>query len=300
MSQIAADERSSPRRRLADSPTSWKLGTLIVVISTRLWQLLGLLDPIILSYPTQILASAWQLGVVDNVLLPAFSATLQAFAVGVVIATVLGIGLGFLMGRSKYGRGAPQAVCVRAVRDSSHRPGSAAGLALPGIGFEMRVVVVGVERDDSDRGQRLPGRPIHGTPTTTKRHVVFVASRMQSVRTVVIPAMVPYVFTGLRIGISTAALVGVIVAEMTAAVSGTGWLLIELGQFFQTANVLVPTILLGILGIVLICSFFIWFSTGLRRGRSPRSVHEHDPDRSVEALIDNAEPDHALLTLQTR
>jgi taurine transport system permease protein len=247
LTPVAAQGRQSISHRLASSPTSWKLGTLVMTLG--LWQLLGPFKPIILSYPTQILASAWQLGVVENKLLPAFTATLQAFAVGVLIATALGIALGFLMGRSSTAE-----VLLKPYVFALYATPRIALVPLLvlwfGIGFEMRVVVVILSAMFPIAVNAYQGaRYINPDYDETARS--FVASRMQSLRTVVIPATVPYVFAGLRIGVIRG-LVGVIVAEMTAAVSGTGRLLIELGRFFQTNNVLVPTILLGVLGILLV------------------------------------------------
>ena len=58
------------------------------------------------------------------------------------------------------------------------------------------------------------------------------------------------IFTGLRIGISRA-LEGVIIAEMTAAVTGTGYLLLNYGRYFQSDKLLGPVIMIGLISIAL-------------------------------------------------
>jgi len=78
----------------------------------------------------------------------------------------------------------------------------------------------------------------------------FMASRWQSIRTIIVPASLPFVFTGLRLGISRA-LEGIVIAEMTAAVTGTGALLLNYGRFFQTDKLMGPVLLLGVISITL-------------------------------------------------
>ena len=78
----------------------------------------------------------------------------------------------------------------------------------------------------------------------------FMASRWQSIRTIIVPASLPLVFTGLRLGISRA-LEGIVIAEMTAAVTGTGALLLNYGRFFQTDKLMGPVLLLGVISITL-------------------------------------------------
>jgi NitT/TauT family transport system permease protein len=78
----------------------------------------------------------------------------------------------------------------------------------------------------------------------------FAANGWQLLTTVVVPGSLPYLFAGLRIGVARA-LVGIIVAEMAAAVTGTGQLIIQFGRFFQTDRLFVPVIILGLFSIVL-------------------------------------------------
>ena len=78
----------------------------------------------------------------------------------------------------------------------------------------------------------------------------FAASRWQQLRTVIIPGSLPFVFAGLRIGVARS-LIGVTVAEMTAAITGTGALLIAFGRAFATDRLFVPVIILGLLSIAL-------------------------------------------------
>jgi NitT/TauT family transport system permease protein len=68
---------------------------------------------------------------------------------------------------------------------------------------------------------------------------VACASERQMVATIVLPAALPFIFAGIRVAMSQA-LVGVIVAEMTAIITGLGGMIIRFANFFQTANLFVP------------------------------------------------------------
>lgn len=239
--------RTSPLRRLLDSPFALRIASLVAVLAA--WQVFGSLNPVILSYPTEIIQSAYELIFVENRLLPAFAITLQAFVVGIVIASVLGILLGFLMGRVP-------------VAELLLKPYVMALYATPrialvpllvlwfGIDFQMRVIVIILSAMfpiaiNAYQGARFIDPEYDETAQS------FVANRRQTLFTVVVPATLPFVFAGLRVGLIRG-LVGVIVAEMTASIAGTGRLLIELGSFFQTGRLLVPTLVLGVLGLVIL------------------------------------------------
>jgi len=261
---IAPPSPTQQKRRASERRTrvTWGIGTFIAVVT--FWQLVGPLNPIILSYPSEILASAWDLLVVEDRLIPALGTTLHALAVGLAFSIVGGVLLGFLMGRVQVAE-----VLLRPYVFALYATPRIALIPLLvlwfGIDFQMRVIVVILSAIFPIAVNAYQGaRYIDPDYDETSRS--FVASRFQTLRTVVIPATVPFVFAGLRIGIIRG-LVGVIVAEMTSAAVGTGRLLIQLGQFFQTGRLLVPTIILGILGIL-----FVWILDLLQRRFAPWSM----------------------------
>ncbi len=75
------------------------------------------------------------------------------------------------------------------------------------------------------------------------------ASEFQILKHVVVPATIPYIFTGMRIamGNSFAAIVG---AEMIAAKEGLGYLIWTSRLYFRTDWVFIGIIFLGILGFI--------------------------------------------------
>ena len=78
----------------------------------------------------------------------------------------------------------------------------------------------------------------------------FRASPWFKFKTVILPASVPYILTGARLGTGRA-LVGVVVAEFLASNGGIGFYISLNGSLLQTARVYFGVILLGILGVVL-------------------------------------------------
>ena len=78
----------------------------------------------------------------------------------------------------------------------------------------------------------------------------FGASEWQIFRSVVFPSTVPFILTGLRLGIGRA-LVGVLVGELYAATAGIGFMITVAGATFQTDKVFVGILIFAITGMVL-------------------------------------------------
>lgn len=76
------------------------------------------------------------------------------------------------------------------------------------------------------------------------------ASEATIFRRVMIPAAMPYVLAGLRIGIGVAFIV-VIVAEMTAVNRGLGYRILEAREYFWSDKIIAGMITIGILGLVI-------------------------------------------------
>jgi ABC-type nitrate/sulfonate/bicarbonate transport system permease component len=65
-----------------------------------------------------------------------------------------------------------------------------------------------------------------------------------------LPSVLPYIVTGLRLAIGRA-LIGVIVAEFYTALSGLGDLITTNANNFETARMFVPIVVVALLGVVL-------------------------------------------------
>ncbi len=77
----------------------------------------------------------------------------------------------------------------------------------------------------------------------------FGASEWQIFRSVVLPSTVPFILTGLRLGVGRA-LIGVMVGELYAATAGIGFMITVAGATFQTDKVFVGVLVFAITGMV--------------------------------------------------
>jgi NitT/TauT family transport system permease protein len=75
----------------------------------------------------------------------------------------------------------------------------------------------------------------------------FGASRLQIFRKVLLPAALPFIIAGLRLGMARG-LVGVVVAELFGAKAGLGFLILASAQVFDTASLFVGVLVLAIGG----------------------------------------------------
>jgi NitT/TauT family transport system permease protein len=75
------------------------------------------------------------------------------------------------------------------------------------------------------------------------------AQQLQLTRYVILPAALPNIMTGLRIGVGRA-VVGMVVAEMFTAIAGLGGQMITYANQFRTDKVFVVVILLALIGSI--------------------------------------------------
>jgi ABC-type nitrate/sulfonate/bicarbonate transport system permease component len=87
-------------------------------------------------------------------------------------------------------------------------------------------------------------------PALIKAARSFGASDWQLFRTVVVPGSVPFILTGLRLGLGHA-LTGVVVGELVAAQAGVGLMMATAGATFQTSKVFVGLVIVASTGVVM-------------------------------------------------
>jgi NitT/TauT family transport system permease protein len=78
----------------------------------------------------------------------------------------------------------------------------------------------------------------------------FGASEWKIFATVVLPSTVPFILTGLRLGVGRG-LVGVMVGELYAATAGIGFMITVAGATFQTDKVFVGVLIFAVTGMLL-------------------------------------------------
>jgi NitT/TauT family transport system permease protein len=77
----------------------------------------------------------------------------------------------------------------------------------------------------------------------------FGANEWQMFKSVVLPSTLPFIITGLRLGVGRA-LIGVMVGELYAATAGIGFMITVAGATFQTDKVFVGVLVFSVSGIV--------------------------------------------------
>ena len=211
--------------------------------------------------PSEILRAFWELTFVEGVIFSETLVTARAFFMGYGAAIALGLGVGMLMGRSRLAEYVlePYVTLMYALPSIALIPVLVIWF---GINDRIRVVLVIL-------ASVFP--IIYNTATGVKNvdeELVevgrsFCATRRKIATSLVLPAALPLIFAGLRIGLSHA-LVGVIGAEIIVVITGLGGLVIRYADNFQMANMFVPIIFIATLA-VLITAGMNRFQTVFRR-----------------------------------
>lgn len=257
---------------LAGLSPAGKAGVLAVevVVMLLVWQLvvgvLGWINPVFLPPPTAIWQGFVQL-VASGVLWPNLLISLQAWLIGFVIAAVIAIPLGLLMGTSlPVDRVAgPIAWTIYATPSIAYQP-----LAKAWFGFGIGPVVFLVAISalfpillNVAAGMRTTN------PSIIRAGRVYGASRMQLYRSVYLPSTVPFLFAGLRQAVVLAT-IGMVVAELSGSAVGMGALIIKSVNTYQTgqAYAAIAIVMLWSVGMAQLVSLVErWVAPWTRRGR---------------------------------
>jgi NitT/TauT family transport system permease protein len=219
-----------------------------VVVVLGAWEVFGAqINPIFLSTPSRIAVALFNL-VRTGELLVALRLSLLGLVIGFAAAVVIGVPMGVLMGRSRTVAAALEP-WVNALYVTPRVALIPLLLIWFGIGFEAQLVVIFLSSVFPLIINSYAGvREISSNLVDTARS--FCASERQLFFEVILPASVPFIMTGLRLGIGQA-VIGMIVAQMFLALSGLGKLLVNYGDFYKTDYVFAVVIVIGLLGVVL-------------------------------------------------
>jgi NitT/TauT family transport system permease protein len=86
-------------------------------------------------------------------------------------------------------------------------------------------------------------------PLLVRAAVAFGAGRWSVIRKVILPSALPMIFAGLKLGAGTALLL-LVAAEMIAADSGIGFLVLHAGNIMDTTKLMVGIVVLSLLGLL--------------------------------------------------
>ncbi len=224
-------------------------GLLSIVGGLLLWEVLTRLlleNELLIPPPSSVLRSMWRL-TVSGALNQHVLATLLEFAYGFTTACLIGIIIGYLMGMYSW-------------LDELLDPWIATLYSIPviafvpliiiwfGIGMLSKIIVVfkitvvavilntaaGIKTMDPVWLEVSKSLRLTPWETTYK---------------IRLPATLPYIITGMRLGVGRA-LLGVIVAELMAANAGLGYLLRDASETWDSPKLFVTVILLAAMGLV--------------------------------------------------
>jgi ABC-type nitrate/sulfonate/bicarbonate transport system permease component len=243
-SEAAIEEIGPPPRQYRDRLL--RIGSFLAVMVA--WELLGRqVAPLFMSYPTAIAAAAVTM-TADGELIQALLESLETLLLAFAISALLGTALGLAIGRYR---------AVEAMTDWLVNALYATPLVaiIPlvilwlGLGFSAKLFIVII----------LAIFPILINTAAGVRNVsaqlidvgtAFAATEREIFTKIILPAALPYMMTGLRLGIGRA-IIGMVVAEFFTAITGLGALIVKYGNQYDTASMFVPILALMGLGILL-------------------------------------------------
>jgi NitT/TauT family transport system permease protein len=229
-------------------------GVLSVLAGLLFWELVSRLlvaNALFLAAPSQIIYAIYQLTLTGE-LGRHIAISAVEFAIGYVIASVIGIGVGFGMASSASFKQAMQPWISGFYATPTIALAPLFILWL-GIGIWSKVLVVIF----------LVLFPVTinteaGLRTTSERLIEmlksFGASRSQIFFKVSLPSALPFILAGLKLGIGRG-LIGVVVAELFGSRAGLGRLISQSADAFNMPELFAGVIVLAVAGIVMTAGF---------------------------------------------
>jgi NitT/TauT family transport system permease protein len=223
-------------------------GFLSIVIGLALWEILTRLlleNELLIPPPSSVVRSMWKLGA-SGQLNQHLLATLFEFVCGFTTACVIGISLGYLMGRYRW-------------FDDLMDPWIATLYSIPviafvpfiiiwfGIGLFSKIIVVFKITAVAIMLNTAAGIK-NLDPTWLELARALRLSPWETTWKIRLPGAIPYIVTGMRLGVGRA-LLGVIVAELMAANTGLGYMLRDAAETWDSPKLFVAVFLLAVMGM---------------------------------------------------
>jgi len=244
--------------RIAEASAAYKfylnqekkiLGTSAVILFLLTWETIGnwagLINPMFMSAPSLVFKAGYQMFASGEIWNDLYISGIE-FVWGYFLSAAFGVPFGILVGwyrRASY-------VFDPFINAMNATPRIA---LLPlviiwlGIGILSKVGIIFL-------GAVFPIliNTRDGVKTTPHNLLIaarsFGASEWQIFKSVVLPSTLPFILTGLRLGVGRA-LIGVMVGELYAATAGIGFMITVAGATFQTDKVFVGVLIFAISGM---------------------------------------------------
>ena len=251
---VPVPAKTSSRHIFSSLRSRYLAGTVSVVGCLLAWEIVSrflISNALFLAAPSQIAVAIYNLAV-SGELWHHMGISALEFALGYVIASVLGIALGVAMASSVTAKQAlqPWVSGLYATPTIALAPLFILWL---GIGIWSKVIVV----------ISLVLFPVTinteaGLRTTSERLIEmlrsFGATKRQIFYKISLPSALPFILTGLKLGIGRG-LIGVVVAELFGSRAGLGRLISQSADAFNMPELFAGVVILAIAGIVMTAGF---------------------------------------------
>ncbi|MGB3203827.1 MAG: nitrate ABC transporter permease [Crinalium sp.] len=255
---IKRSRRSNSFQDLLSDPKSRKIVAPIIALAAILivWQLLTLSPDANLPGPIKVIAQTWELiinpffdkGATNKGLFWQILASLQRVATGFTLAAIVGIAIGILVGTNAFLFDAldPIFQVLRTIPPLAWLPISLAAFqqSNPSAIFVIFITSIWPIILNTIAG-------VHQIPQDyVNVSKVLKLSQKEYFLDIVFPATVPYIFTGLRIGIGLSWL-AIIAAEMLIGGVGIGFFIWDAWNAANISQIILALVYVGIVGLLL-------------------------------------------------
>jgi len=236
-----------------------------------LWQVLptlGLVNQIFIPTPTTILVEMWSL-ILDGTLQADLIISLYRVVMGFIIALLVGLSLGFLLGGffKKFEKALNPLIQVL----SQANPFTLfpVFIIFLGIGEISKILIIYWVSQWSIMTNTITG--INNVdPIFIKLGKAIGLGKIDIFRKIIVPASLPTVFTGIRMGavFSFFMLIG---AEMMGTTSGLGYMIMQAQNVMQIPRMWVGIVVVALLGL-LTNYLILWIEKQLVKGKEKISI----------------------------
>jgi ABC-type nitrate/sulfonate/bicarbonate transport system permease component len=240
---VEVEELGPPPRARS---TAWIIRLTSVVVVLGAWEILGRqVNPLFMSYPSAIAAASVALAT-SGELFRALESSLRTLLIGFIAASAIGVVAGLLIGRYRSVDAATDWL-VNALYATPLIAIIPLVILWFGLGDLAKLFIVTI----------LAVFPVLINTAAGVRNVpenlidvgaAFAANERQVFVKIILPAALPFMMTGLRLGIGRA-IIGMVAAEFFTAITGLGALIVKYGNQYDTASMFVPILVLMLLGV---------------------------------------------------
>jgi NitT/TauT family transport system permease protein len=251
----STEVRAEPPAQPFDSITARRFaGVLSILGGLALWELVSrfvVANPLFLAAPTQIVGAIYSLAK-SGELWPHIWISAAEFALGYVIASMVGIALGMAMAESEVAKKAlqPWISGLYATPTIALAPLFILWLGI-GIWSKVLVVIFLVlfpVAINTEAGLRTT------SPRLIEMLRSFGATPRQIFFKLSLPSATPFILAGLKLGIGRG-LIGVVVAELFGSRAGLGRLISQSADAFNMPELFAGVVILAVAGIVMTAGF---------------------------------------------